>query len=137
MEIPVQLLTIVSQIDALPASDLKAHLQARHRTLYEDNMGPVFVVVEDENITSQDYAFISGDNGLLGDGDVSSPQYYRPYQNVSYLSELHLYEALYLANGEDGYWIMIPESIVEHHPDLKWVLTADEQGGLSDPQPLY
>ena len=133
----MQLFTSLSQIDALPASDLKDHLQARHRTLYEDGMGPVFVVVENEDIAGQDYAFISEDNGLLGDGEVSSPQYYRPYQNVSYLSELHLYEALYLINGEDAYWILIPESIVEAHPDLKWVLTDEHQGGLSDPQPLY
>ena len=78
----MQLFTSLSQIDALPASDLKDHLQARHRTLYEDGMGPVFVVVENEDIAGQDYAFISEDNGLLGDGDVNSPQYYRPYQNV-------------------------------------------------------
>lgn len=133
----MQLFTSLSQIDALPASDLKTHLQARHRALYEDGMGPVFVVVEDENITSQDYAFISEDNGLLGDGDVNSLQYYRPYQNVSYLPELHLYEALYLINGEDAYWILIPEAVVEAHPALKWALTDECQGGLSEPLPLY
>ena len=133
----MQLFTSLSQIDALPASDLKTHLQARHRALYENDMGPVFVVVEqDDDIAGPDYAFVSDDNGLLGDGDIGSPQYYRPYENVSYLPELRLYEALYLVNCEDGYWLMIPEDVVEAHPDLKWVLTDESQGGLSPPQPL-
>jgi len=124
-------------MDALPASDLKAHLQARHRALYEDDLGPVFVSVEKtDRIDGPDYAFVSEDNGLLGDGDVSSPKYYRPYEWVSHLPSLHLYEALLLINGEDGYWILIPEDVVEAHPDLKWVLTDESQGGLSDPQPL-
>ena len=60
-ELPMQLFTSLSQIDALPASDLKTHLQARHRALYEDDMGPVFVVVEqDDDIAGPDYAFVSG-----------------------------------------------------------------------------
>jgi hypothetical protein len=43
---------------------------------------------------------------------------------------------LLLLNGEDGYLILIPEAVVEAHPDLKWILTDESQGGLSDPQPL-
>ena len=129
-ELPMHLFTSLSQIDALPASDLKTHLQARHRALYEDGMGPVFVVVEKNDvITGPDFSFVSEDNGLLGNGDIGSPQYYRPYENVSYLPQLRLYEALYLINGEDGYWIVISEAIVEAHPDLKWVLTDESQGG--------
>ncbi|MCP4125397.1 MAG: hypothetical protein GY751_26990, partial [Bacteroidetes bacterium] len=50
--------------------------------------------------------------------------------------DLKLYELLFLVCGEDGYWILIPEDIVEKHPDLKWVLTDESLGGLSDPQPL-
>ena len=42
-----------------------------------------------------------------------------------------------IRHSEDGHWILIPEDIVERQPDLKWVLTAEELGGLSDPQPLY
>ena len=135
----MQLFTSLPQINALPASDLKAHLQARHRTLYEDNMGPIFVVVEDEDITGPDYAFI-GPRGLLTDlfdeHEPGHPEFARPYEWASHLPELHLYEALYLVNGEDGYLLVIPEDIVEAHPDLKWVLTDEHQGGLSDPQPL-
>jgi hypothetical protein len=62
------------------------------------------------------------------------PDFVRPFEHVSRISSL--YEALLLVNGEDGYWILIPEEIVEAHPDLKWVLTDESQGGLSDPQPL-
>jgi hypothetical protein len=51
---------------------------------------------------------------------------------------LKLLEAFLLtASGEYGYLILIPEAVVEAHPDLKWILTAESQGGLSDPQPLY
>jgi hypothetical protein len=51
---------------------------------------------------------------------------------------LKLFEVLLLtASGEDGYLILIPEAVVDSNPDLKWILTAESQGGLSDPQPLY
>jgi hypothetical protein len=49
---------------------------------------------------------------------------------------LKLHELLFLQHGEDGYWILIPEEIVEVYPDLKWVLTDESQGGLVEPQPL-
>ena len=135
----MKLLTHINQIDQqLPESPLKSHIQSRFDQLSEDtDVPPNIIIVEDtDDITGPDYAFVSGDNGLLGDKDVISPQYYRPYEWVSHLPELRLYEALYLVNGEDGYWIIIPEEIVEAHPDLKWVLTDESQGGLSDPQPL-
>jgi hypothetical protein len=78
--------------------------------------------------------------GLLSDlfeeHEPGHTEFSRPYEWVSHLPELRLYEALLLVNGEDGYWILIPEEIVEAHPDLKWVLTDESQGGLSDPQPF-
>jgi hypothetical protein len=90
MEISMQLFTSLSQINALPASDLQVYLQARHRTLYEDNMGPIFVVVEDEDITGPDYAFI-GPRGLLSDlfdeHEPGHPEFARPYEWASYLPE--------------------------------------------------
>ena len=136
----MKLLTHINQIDRqLPESPLKSHIQARFDQLSEDtDVPPNFILVESgDDITGPNYSFVSEDNGLLGDGDIGSPQYCRPYENVSYLPELHLYEALYLVNGEDGYWIIIPaSSIVDAHPDLEWVLTDESQGGLSPPQPL-
>jgi hypothetical protein len=136
----MRLITHRSHLDALSASDLKAHLQARHRALYEDDVGPVFVIVEKtDRIDGPDYAFI-GNRGLLSDlYEERAPKedgFTRPYEWVSYLPGLQLYEALLLVNNEDGYWILIPEEIVEAHPDLKWVLTDESQGGLSDPQPF-
>jgi hypothetical protein len=136
----MQKYTSLSQMDALPASDLKAHLQDRHRALYEDDMGPVFVIAEKtDRVDGPDFSFI-GNRGLLSDlYEERAPKedgFTRPYEWVSHLPELQLYEALLLVNGEDGYWILILEDVVEAHPDLKWVLTDESQGGLSDPQPL-
>ena len=118
---------------ALPPSPLRNHLTDKYNDLVEteDDLPPIFVIVEeDDDITGPDYAFVS-DNGLLGDGDTLGF-----YQAVTHLS-LNMYELLFLVNGEDGYWIYVSETIAEANPDLKWVLTDDSQGGLFDPQPLY
>jgi hypothetical protein len=137
----MQLITHRSHLDAFPASPLKTHIQARFDQLSEDtDVPPNLVLVEPNDfITGPDYAFI-GPKGLLSDlfeeHEPCHAGFVRPLEWVSYLPELRLYEALLLINGEDGYWIMIPEEIVEAHPDLKWVLTDESQGGLSDPQPL-
>jgi hypothetical protein len=137
----MQLITHQSHLDAFPSSDLKTHIQARFDQLSEDtDVPPNIVLVEDaDDVTGPDYAFV-GPNGLLSDlfeeHAPGHPEFSRPYEWVSHLPSLHLYEALLLVNNEDGYWIMIPEAVVEAHPDLKWVLTSEEQGGLSSPQLL-
>jgi len=136
------LITHQSHIDNLPQSPLKSHIQARFSQLSEDtDVPPNIILVEaTDNITGPDYAFV-GPKGLLSDlFEESTPGetgFVRPFENVSFLKSLQIYEVLLLVNGEDGYWILIPEAIVEIHPDLKWVLTDESQGGLSDPQPLY
>jgi hypothetical protein len=136
----MQKYTSMSQMDALPASDLKTHLQDRHRALYEDDMGPVFVIVQStDRVDGPDFSFI-GNRGLLSDlYEERAPKedgFIRPYEWVSHLPELQLYVAMYLVNGEDCYWIYISEDIVDANPDLKWVLTDESQGGLSLPQPF-
>jgi hypothetical protein len=137
----VQLITHRNHLDALPTSDLKIHLQARFDQLSEDTDLPpnIILVDDDDDVTGPDYAFV-GPDGLLSDlfeeHEPGHPEFCRPYEWVSHLPELHLYEVLLLVNNEDGYWILIQEDIVEAHPDLHWVLTAEEQGGLSPPQPL-
>jgi hypothetical protein len=137
----MQLITHQSHLDALPASPLKSHITARFDQLSEDtDVPPNIVLVEaTDDITGPDCAFV-GPRGLLSDlfeeHAPGHPEFCRPYEWVSHLSELRLYEALLLVNNEDGYWIIIPEAIVDSHPDLHWVLTSDEQGGLSPPQPL-
>jgi hypothetical protein len=129
-----------NKIDALPSSPLKNYIATRYQDLVEteDDLPGIFIIVEvDDVITGPDYAFV-GPRGLLSDlfeeHAPRHPEFVRPYEHISKLSSL--YEALLLVNGEDGYWIFIPEAIVEAHPDLKWVLTDESQGGLSEPQPL-
>ena len=137
----MQLITHISHLNALPASPLKIHITARFEQLSEDtDVPPNLILVEaDDDITGPDYAFV-GPNGLLSDlfeeHEPGHPEFARPYEWVCYLPQLQLYEVLMLINNEDGYWIIIPEAVVEAHPDLKWVLTSEEAGGLSPPQPL-
>lgn len=137
----MRLITHSSHLDALPPSDLKNHITARFDRLSEDtDVPPNIVLVEaNDDVTGPDCAFI-GPQGLLSDlfeekcpGEAG---FIRPYEWVSHIPSLQLYEVLLLVNNEDGHWIIIPEAIVEANPDLKWVLTSEEQGGLSDPQPL-
>jgi hypothetical protein len=137
----MQLITHQHDIDKLPASPIKTHIQARYDQLSEDtDVPPNIVLVEaDDDITGPDFAFV-GNRGLLSDlwekNDPGHPEFSRPYEWASYISELQLYEVLLLINNEDGYLILILEAIVDSHPELHWIHTAKEQGGLSDPQPL-
>ena len=136
----MQTLTERNQIISYPETPLRDHLLRYYDLLYEDQMGPVFVVGKlGDNIVGPDYAFV-GSRGLLSDlfdeHQPGHPDFSRPYEWVSHLPELQLYETLLLLNNEDGYWIIIPEAIVETRSDLRSVLTSEEQGGLSPPQPL-
>ena len=137
----MRLITHRSHLDALPESPLKSHIQSRFDQLSEDtDVPPNLVLVEaTDDIGGPGYAFV-GPRGLLSDlfeeHEPGHPEFARPYEWVSHIPELHIYEALLLINNEDGYLILIPEEIVETHPDLHWVLTSEEQGGLSSPQPL-
>lgn len=138
----MKLLSHINKIENLPPSPLKDHINVRYQSLFEtqDDVPPNIVLVEeDDDITGSDFAFV-GPRGLLSDlfeeHEPGHPEFARPYEWASYLPELHIYEVLLLISGEDGYLILIPESIVEAHPDLKWILTDESQGGLSDPQPL-
>ena len=137
----MQLITHQSQLDELSESPLKTHVQTRFDQLSEDtDVPPNIVLVEaTDDVTGPDYAFV-GPEGLLSDlfeeHVPGHPEFSRPYEWVSYLPSLQLYELLMLLSGEDGYILFIPEVTVENHQDLKWVLTSEEQGGLSPPQPL-
>jgi hypothetical protein len=137
----MQLITHRSHLDALPASPIKTHIRTRFDQLAEDtDVPPNIILVENgDDITGLDYAFI-GPDGLLSDlfeeHEPGHPVFARPYEWASHIPELHIYEALLLINNEDGILVIIPEAIVDAHPDLKWILTSEEQGGLTDPQPL-
>jgi hypothetical protein len=135
----MQLITHQRHINKLPESPLKTYIQTRFNQLSEDtDVPPNIVLVEaTDDVTGPDYAFV-GPNGLLSDlfeeHEPGETGFVRLFENVSRISSL--FEVLLLINNEDGYWIMIPEAVVEANPDLKWVLTSEEQGGLSPPQPL-
>ncbi len=136
----MKLLTHVNQINQqLPDSPLKTHIQARFDALaFESDVPPNLILVESgDDIAGPDYAFI-GSSGLLSDlwdeHGPGHPNFSRPYEWVSHLPDLKLYEALYLEGYDLGYWILIPEDIVKAHLDLQLALTSQ---GLSDPQPLY
>ena len=138
----MKLLTHINQIDQqLPESPLKSHIKSRLEQLSEDTDVPPNIVLVElvDNVTGPAYAFL-GPRGLLSDlfeeHRPGHPEFARPYEWVSHLPELRLYELLLLINNEDGYLILIPESVVDAHPDLKWILTNESQGGLSPPQPL-
>ena len=137
----MRLITHRSHLDTFPESSLKIHITARFAQLSEDtDVPPSIVLVEaNDDVTGPDYAFV-GSNGLLTDlWDEHEPfhsEFARPYEWVCYLPSLHCYELLLLLSGEDGFIILIPESLVENCPSLKWVLTEKGQGGLSEPQPL-
>ena len=123
-----------NHIAQLPPSPLRNHLTNKYNDLVEteDDPKPIFIIVEPkDNLAGPDYAFVS-DNGLLGDGDTLGL-----YQAVTHMPDLNMQQLLFLANGEDGYWIYVSDAIAEANPDLSWILTADEQGGLPEPQPLY
>ena len=132
---------LISASNALPESSLKAHVQKRYRQLtFETDILPNIILVEEgDNITGPGYAFV-GNRGLLSDlyeeNGPGEHNFSRPFENVSFLEHVKLFEALLLISNEDGYWTMIPETVVEAHPDLHYILTSEEQGGLSPPQPL-
>ena len=137
----MQSITHQKNIDRLKTCPLKSHIQARFNQLSEDtDVPPNLILVEQiDDVTGPDYAFI-GPQGLLSDlwdeHEPGHPDFCRPYEWAAYLPSLQLYELLLLVNGEDGFLIFIPEAIVDSHPDLRWVLTSEEVGGLSPPQPL-
>jgi hypothetical protein len=141
MELLMNIISHSSKINLLSDSQIQNHILHRYRQLtFETDVPPNIILVEaTDDITGPDYAFV-GTRGLLSDlfeeQEPGHPEFARPYEWASHLPELHLYEALLLVNNEDGYLILIPDAVVEAHPDLKWVLTSNEQGGLSPPQPM-
>jgi hypothetical protein len=135
----MQLFAHRNHIDAVIPADIKDFIHHRYEHLVEDSSGEVIPVII---LVNPDYAF-TGSNGLLTVCDAyeeHSPReagFVRPYEWVSHWPDLGVYELLYLQDPDNGLWIIVPESVVEGNPDdLKWVLTDESQGGLSESQPL-
>jgi hypothetical protein len=135
------LITHQSHLDALPVSPLIAHIQKRFDQLSEDSdVPPAILLLKPGDSPNATDLRVCGHNGLVSDiwekHEPGHSEFCRVFEWASYLPSLRLYEVPQLVNNEDGYLILIPEAVVEAHPDLKWVLTDEHQGGLSDPQSL-
>jgi hypothetical protein len=111
----MQLITHQSHLDALPASDLKFHLQARYNQLSEDtDVPPNIVVTEDsDQIDGPDFGFV-GSNGSLSDlfevHKPGHPDFARPYEWVRFIQQIETFELLVLTHGEDGVLILCVQS---------------------------
>jgi hypothetical protein len=117
----MQVITNLDQLNALPPSPLRNHLTDKYNDLVEteDDLPPIFIIVEPkDNLSGPDFAFVS-DNGLLGDEGDSNP-----YESIAPLPELGVLELLCLLNGEDGYWIYITTSTVKGNPALARLLNS-------------
>jgi hypothetical protein len=88
----MQLIDRSSYLEILPETAFKNYLIDRYNDLVEteDDLPPIFVIVEeDDDITGPDYAFVS-DNGLLGDDD-------QPYESITHLPTINTHQLLYFA----------------------------------------
>jgi hypothetical protein len=135
----MKLLNHRNHIDQLPPSPLKNHIIARRQSLIEtdDDIPPIIIIVEEgDDITGPDFAFISETHGLLSDlYDEHNPGeegFTSPFEWISYLPDLKIWEALYL-EFDMGTYLIIPDEVANSSPELLLALNAQE---LSDPQPL-
>jgi hypothetical protein len=137
----MNLITHRSHIPNVPDDALAEFIIKRFGQLsFETDVPPTIILVNPEDdITGPDYAFV-GNRGLLSDlfeeHKPGHPEFARPYEWVSFIPKIETYEILLLTHGEDGVLIFVPENVVNAQPELRWVLTDESQGGLSDPQPL-
>jgi hypothetical protein len=134
----MQLITHQSHLEALPASPIKTHIQKRFDQLSEDTDVPplIFLLEKLDNPTSPEFSFLGSAgmcSDLFGSCRPGDPDFAPVFEWVSYLSDLKVYEMLYL-EADLGYLLIVPEEVVEAHPDLEAVI---ESQVLSDPQPLY
>jgi hypothetical protein len=134
----MQLITHRSHLDELPESPLKTHIQKRFDQLSEDTDVPplIFLLEKLDNPTSPEFSFLGSAgmcSDLFGSCRPGDPDFAPVFEWVSYLSDLKVYEMLYL-EADLGYLLIVPEEVVEAHPDLEAVI---ESQVLSDPQPLY
>ena len=115
----MQIFNNLNQLNALPPSPLRNHLLAQYNDLVEteDDLPPVFIIVDStDDIKGPDFAFVS-DNGLLGDDD-------QPYESITHLPEVNAHELLLLLNGEDAYFIYIPDAASFGSPALASLLNT-------------
>ena len=127
-----------SKINLLSESPLKDHIQARFDQLSEDtDIPPVILLLNRNDIPRSSELSFLGSEGMCSDlfetHQPGDPDFTSVFEWISYLPDLKAYEMLYL-EADLGYLLIVPEEVVEAHPDLKTVI---ESQGLSEPQPLY
>lgn len=133
----MQLITHRSHLDVLPASDLKTHITSLFNLLSQDtDIPPAILLIDKQDLpTGPEFSFL-GSAGMCSDLFEShrpgDPDFASVFEWISYLPDLKVYEMLYL-EADLGYWLIVPEELVEAHPDLKAVIDSQ---GLSAPQPL-
>ena len=127
--------------ESIPEDLIEFIIKRFEQLAEETDIPPIIICAFDprENISGPAYA-VAGSQGLISDmfdeHAPGQPGFTRPYEWVSFHEDLDLYEMLLLQDPDNGFWILATSDVVEAHPDLKWVLTDESQGGLSKPQPL-
>ena len=119
----MQIISHQSQLNALSPSLLKSHLIAQYEDLVEtkDDQPAIFIIVEENDaMAGPDFAFVS-DNGLFGEDDDPNP-----YEAVTHLPDLNMFELLHLAHGEDARWIYVPETVVAKYPEFSRMLRSPQ-----------
>jgi len=134
----MQLITHRSHLDALPASDLKTHIQKRFDQLSEDTDLPptILVLFPDTDLQGPELNFL-GESGvysdMLGEHRLGESGFQPVFEWISFDSSVPVYEMLFL-EGDFGYTFIFEPSVVDAHPRLKALIDSQP---LSPPQPLY
>jgi len=125
----MNLITTEQSIRELCPPELISYITQRYQSLEQDtDIPPTIILVKPEDDTkSPDFQFI-GPNGLLSDifdehqpGEIG---FQHSFEWVHLDENLKIYEALHLAYGEFGTYLIIPEAVTLAHPDLLLALTS-------------
>jgi len=134
----MRLITHQTHLDALPASDLTFHLQARYNQLSEDTDQPptILVLFPDTDLQGPDLSFL-GESGvysdMFGEHRPGESGFQTVFDWISYDPGVPVYEMLYL-EGDLGYTFIFGPEVVDAHPLLKALIDSQPP---SPPQPLY
>ncbi|WP_373054447.1 hypothetical protein [Thioalkalivibrio sp.] len=105
---------------------------------WPDATATLYVVEDGDDVAGPDYAFV-GPRGLLSDlwdeRKVGDRQFTRPFEWVCHHADRGVIEALLLLSDDEGAIILVPDDLLFKYPDLQWVLTSPEAGGLVEPAP--
>jgi hypothetical protein len=118
------------QIETVPDPHTRAFLLDRRRLLttdgeYDPEEDGGFLIVEAEDDVHRDFAFI-GSRGLLSDLFEEHPPFTdgfsSPFEYAFHHPQFALHELYLQLNDTRCVVILIPEAVVEAHPDLRRLL---------------